>query len=85
VTDDIVGPDIPDGKVVSLTDDQLRQLYARIELIDRHFAKCCAFQMDKCHYGDEYDHLYGYLHIAGVNDAITPFGRDKFEEWMRNR
>lgn len=82
---EIVPPEIPDGKVVDFTDDQLRQVYDRIELIDQHFERCCAFQKDACHYGDEYDRLYGILDLAGVPKHETPFERDEFERWLSGR
>lgn len=82
--DDIVAPEIPDAKI-PFTDEQLRVIWARIELIDQHFARCCAFQMDRCHHGDEYNELYGRLHLAGVPQWKTPFDRDEFEAFMVSR
>lgn len=82
---DIVPPPIPDGQVVEFTDQQLRQVYDRIELIDQHFERCCAFQRDSCHYADEYNQLYKILHLAGVPEAKTPFGRPAFEQWLTTR
>lgn len=82
---DIVPPEISEGTVVELSVAQLRQIYDRVELIDRHFEKCCAFQMDSCRYGDEYNQLYGYLHLAGLDPAVTPFDRGEFEQWISER
>jgi len=82
---DIVPPAIPEGQVIEFTDEQLRQVYDRIELIDRHFERCCAFQQDACHYGDEYNELYKILDLAGVPSVKTPFDRTEFEEWLATR
>lgn len=83
-TNDIVGPDIPPA-MIPFTDEQLRAIWARIQLIDQHFERCCAFQRDGCHYGDESDELYGRLHMAGVEQWKTPFDNDEFEAWMASR
>lgn len=84
MADDIVPPEIPDAKI-PFTDEQLRAIYARIELIDQHFDRCCAFDRDQCHYGAEHDELYGRLKLAGVPDHMTPFDRAEFEDWMASR
>lgn len=80
--DDIVPPEIPPGRVVHLTSEQMRQIYDRTELIDQHFDRCCAHHLDKCTYGEEYDKLYEMLVAAGVPEAKTPMSRDAFEAWM---
>lgn len=82
VDDVIVPPDVPDEVVVHLAKSQMRQIYERIELIDRHFERCCAFQLDKCQYGEEYDRLYDVLQLAGIPESKTPMDRDTFEQWM---
>lgn len=82
--DDIVGPSIPEMKMY-FTEKQLRQIWVRIQLIEQHFAKCCAFQMDRCHYADEYNEMYGRLHMAGLERWKTPFDNNEFEEWMEER
>lgn len=84
---DIVGPDIPDRPQVDLTDAQLRQVWDRIQLIDKHFDKCCGFQMDKCRYGDEYNQMWEYLHLAGLERWKGPgvFEQAEFQVWLANR
>lgn len=82
---DFVPPLIPDGQVVEFSDDQLRQVYDRIELIDRHFERCCGFQADICRYGDEYNELYKIIHLAGLEEHKSPFGRSEFEQWLAGR
>lgn len=80
--DDIVPEDVPTSKVVNFTESAVREIYNRIELIERHFNRCCAFDMDKCRYGDEFDDLYRILQAAGMEEAKTPLSREKFEEWI---
>lgn len=79
---DIVPPDIPNSAVTRLTRQQLSDIYQRIELIDQHFDRCCAHQLDKCQYAEEYDRLYGYLVIAGLPEDKTPMQPVDFERWL---
>jgi hypothetical protein len=83
--EDLGPPEIPQIQVVEFTDDQLRQIYDRIELISKHFERCCGSQRDVCHYDHEYDKLYQILHLAGVEEFRTPFDREEFEHWLGNR
>jgi hypothetical protein len=74
MTPSIVGPDVPPSSV-TFTDEQLREIYDRIELIDQHFERCCGFQRDYCTYGGEYNKMYDMLHLAGLEEWRTPFDR----------
>ncbi len=80
-----VFPNLQEPIKVTLTDEQLWQIWQRIELIDAHFEACCAFQLDKCDYDNEYNELYRYLHLAGVEQWRTPFDRDDFEAWINGK
>lgn len=71
--------------MIDLTVEQLQQIYSQIERIDEHFNICCGFRLDRCLQQDEYNRLYDLLHFAGVPEHLTPFGREKFEEWLRSR
>lgn len=70
---------------VTLTDRQIREIWARIVEIKTHFDSCCAFQIDKCQYAPEYDQLYKFLHLAGAPEVKTPFTSQEFEAWMAGR
>lgn len=85
MNDDIIPPLIPDGKTVDFTDDQLRQVYDRIELIDKHFNRCCAAEKASCHYDGEYENLYKILGLAGLAEHKTPINREEFEQWLQGR
>ena len=74
-------PEIPDARI-PFERVQLVAIWERIELIDKHFERCCAFQMDWCHYGDEYNELYGRLHLAGVEEWRTPWDAADFWSWL---
>ncbi len=76
-----IGPDMT-AEPIPFTEEQLRAIYARIRLIDRHFDGCCAFQQEGCHYGDEYDELHGRLHLAGLPEHQDIAGSEDFEEWL---
>lgn len=76
-----LGPPLP----VTFTEQQIREIWARIQEIYAHFGDCCAFMMDKCHHAPEYEQLYKFLHLAGAPEAKTPFTPDTFEAWMAGR
>ena len=79
-----IGTDMQ-GFRLDFTDEQLRAIYDRIELIDQHFEKCCGFHHDLCRYGEEFDELYKRLILAGMPDHKTPCNRSYFEQWMEER
>lgn len=70
--------------VVPFTVAELRAIYARIELINQHFAACCAFsQYETCKYEAEYNGLYDRLRMAGLPEEKCPIDPEPFEEWLR--
>lgn len=70
---------------VTLTHQQIREIWARIVEIKTHFAGCCAFMMDKCQHLAEYNQLYKFLILAGAPEAKMPFTPEEFEAWMDSR
>lgn len=84
MTDIPVSPDMT-STPVPFADTELRAIYARIELIDKHFDACCAFQMDECHYASEYNSLYERLYSAGLPSVSGPISRQRFEAWLLER
>lgn len=68
-----------------MTDDQLRVVFARIELIDQHQDACCGHERDVCRYDDDYERLYDVLHLAGVPRWSASFDRAAFEAWLADR
>lgn len=77
-----ISPDMSTHKPIPFTKDQLRAIWERIEKYNAHFEACCAFQKDGCHYEDDYNELYGFLILAGVESWKTPFDREAFESWL---
>ena len=84
MTDIPVSPDMT-STPIPFTDTELRAIYARIELIDKHFDACCAFQLDQCWFASEYNDLYGRLHMAGLPEVRTPIDRSGFDAWLLER
>lgn len=79
-----IGPDMT-ATPIPFTEEQLRAIYARIQLINRHFDACCAFQQDGCRYGDEFNELYGRLHMAGLPEYQDVDEPADFEAWLASR
>ncbi len=77
-----VSPDMGTVAAPRFSRAEVEAIYARIELIDAHFAACCAFQKDSCHFGGEYNGLYGRIHSAGLADWRTPIDREPFDAWL---
>lgn len=75
----------PGPSPIKFSEEQLRQIWARIREIDGHFEDCCAFQLSKCAYSEEFNQLYKVFHLAGASPAETPFTPEKFESWMTRK